>query len=213
MKKIILLLLAVVIIPSAQAQYKSLELNETTKEIIPPIKLTLNDKIKPTPDDLIGEFFLGNAGGLALGFGAGYLGYLVSKQGKGHMDGLGGALIGFVTGHCAGSIIGVYTVGSSKNLTGDLGSTILGGIAGTGTGIGFLYLTQSSLAYAGFAFPTVGAMLGFNGTLKYKDAKDINSESELKDLGSQFKIKNDIEVSVLSINFEIPKNLAQSLQF
>ncbi len=210
-----LLLLAVVIIPSAQAQYKSLELSESSNEIIKPIQLKLNDKIKPPAEELIGEFFLGNAGGLALGFGLGYVGYAIDKGGgsRGHGAGLGGAIIGFVAGHCAGSIIGVYTVGSSKNLTGNLESTILGGIAGTGTGIGFLYLTQSPLAYAGFAFPTIGAMVGFNGTLQYKDAKDINKESELKNLGSQLKIKNDIEVNVVSINFEIPKSLAQSLQF
>lgn len=204
MKNFLVLLLAVVFISSANAQYKSLELTDTTKIILAKPKLLLKPEAKF--DDMIGQFGGGNMGGILLGLGGASLGYLIETGGhrKGEMAGLGGALIGLVTGHCAGSILGVYAVGSSKDVSGNIGSTILGGIAGTAGGIGFLYVVKGATPYAylSAAFPTMGAMVGFNSTLYYKDKKNV---SELKDLGSQLKIKNDFELQVLKLNFQLPK--------
>ncbi len=204
MKTIILALIVAFIIPSANAQYKSLELTDTTKTVTTKLTLKLNEK-PSAGDELIGQFFGGNLGGIALGFGAGYAGYLLTKQGHGEWDGAGGAILGFVAGHCAGSIIGVYGIGSSKNFTGDVGTTILGGVLGTGAGIGTLFIVQSPVvAWSTLAFPTAGAMIGFNSTLRYKTLEN-NNKSEFKDLGTHLKIKNDFEVPVLKVNFQLPK--------
>lgn len=202
MKILLVILLVVVLIPSANAQYKSLELTDTTVTTKPTLKL----KEKPSAgEELIGQFFGGNLGGIALGFGTGYVGYLLTKRGHGHWDGAEGLILGFVAGHCAGSIIGVYGIGSSKNFTGDVGSTILGGVLGTGAGIGTLFIAPNEVvAWSTLAFPTVGAMVGFNSTLRYKTLEN-NNKSELKDLGSQLKIKNDFEMQVLKVNFTLPK--------
>jgi len=202
MKTIILFLIAVFIIPSANAQYKSLELTDTTKTVLPQPTLKLQER-PSAGDELIGQFVGGNLGGLALGFGAGYVGYLLTKKGHGEWDGAAGGILGFVAGHCAGSIVGVQTMGSAKKYSGDVGATILGGVMGTGAGVGFLYLTQGypPAVYLSAAFPTMGAMVGFNSTLYYKDKNNV---SELKDLGSHLKIKNDFEMNVLNINFQLP---------
>lgn len=207
LKTIIVILLAVLLIPSAKAQDKSLELMDTAKFVLPKPKLILKPEAKF--DDMIGQFVGGNLAGGLMGFGGAYLGAAIDKGiGKSHGEyaGFAGALLGFVTGHCAGSIIGVYGIGSSKDVTGDVGNTILGGILGTGAGIGTLFVARSEVvAWSTLAFPTMGAMIGFNSTLQYKVMTDKKNVSELKDLGSHLKIKNDFEMNVLKINFQLPK--------
>ncbi len=61
------------------------------------------------------------------------------------------------------------------------------------------------VAWSTLSYPTIGAMIGFNSTLSYKDNADKKNVSELKELGTHFKIKNDFEVNVVKINFQIPK--------
>lgn len=186
------------------SQYKSLELTDTTKSVLLKPKLKLKPEAKF--EDLVGQFAGGNLAGGLLGLGTGYLGYVITRKGHGEWDGVGGLVIGFVAGHCAGSIIGVYGIGSSKDFTGDAGATILGGVLGTGAGIVTLFAVHNTpVAYSTLAFPTVGAMIGFNSTLRYKEIADKKNVSELKDLGSHLKIKNDFEVNVLKINFQLPK--------
>ena len=214
MKKIILLLLAVVIIPSAQAQYKSLELTDATEINNSKIELTTSNSKSPKLDagNMAMQFVAGNFGGVLVGFGGAIIGTGIAKAGGSHGEyaGFGGAFIGFVAGHCAGSILGVYGVGSARDVQGDVGATIIGGVLGTGAGLGTLYYARGdeNLMWSTLTYPTVGAMIGFNSTLT--DKKNV---SEIKESGTHFKIKNDIEVNVIKINFEIPKSLAQSLQF
>lgn len=204
MKTIIALLLAVVLIPSANAQYKSLEVSDTTKTISHKTKLSLQSKPSLEFDNMAMQLISGNVSGVLVGFGGAMIGAGISKIGGAHGEyaGLGGAFIGFIAGHCAGSILGVCGVGTSKEVAGDVGATILGGILGTGSGIALLYSRDETLMWSTLTLPTVGAMVGFNSTLYYRDKKNV---SELKDLGSQLKIKNDFELEVLKINFQLPK--------
>lgn len=203
---VLILLMSFVLISSAKSQYKSLEILDTAKSVLSKPKLILKPEAKF--DDMIGQFVGGNLAGGLFGFGGAYIGAAIDKSaGKSHGEyaGFAGAIVGFVTGHCAGSIIGVYGIGSSKDFTGDVGNTILGGILGTGAGIGTLFIARSEVvAWSTLAFPTVGAMIGFNSTLRYKTLEN-NNKSELKDLGSQLKIKNDFEMEVLKVNFQLPK--------
>lgn len=186
--------------------YKSLKLADTNKSVLLKQKL----KLKPVPkfDDMIGQFVAGNLAGGLVGLGGAYIGYAIETgAGKSHGEysGLAGALLGFVAGHCAGSIIGVYGIGSAKDVTGDAGATILGGVLGTGAGIGALFAVHNEVvAWSTLAFPTIGAMTGFNATLRYKEIADKKNVSELKDLGTHFKIKNDFEINVVKINFQLP---------
>jgi hypothetical protein len=206
MKTLLVLLLAVVLIPSANAQYKSLELNDTSKTVLQKPKLSLKPEAKF--DDMLGQFVGGNLAGGLVGLGGAYLGSAIDRGlGKSHGEyaGFAGAILGFVAGHCAGSIIGVYGIGSSKDVTGDVGSTILGGVLGTSAGIGTLFVARNEVVgWSTLAFPTAGAMIGFNSTLRYKTLEN-NNKSELKDLGTHLKIKNDFEIEIVRVNFTLPK--------
>ncbi|MBX7047070.1 MAG: hypothetical protein K1X86_14665 [Ignavibacteria bacterium] len=188
-------------------EYKSLQLTDSSKSLLPKKKLNL--KPEPKFDDMLGQFVAGNLAGGLVGVGGAYIGAAIEKGiGKSHGEysGFAGALFGFIAGHCAGSIIGVYGIGSAKDVTGDAGATILGGVAGTGAGIGTLFAVHNEVvAWSTLSFPTIGAMTGFNSTLRYKEIAYKKNESELKDLGSHLKIKNDFEVNVVKINFELPK--------
>ena len=209
MKILIVLLFAVVFIPSANAQYKSLELSDTSKVISPKTKLSLQSKPPLKIDNIALQFIGGNVSGVLVGIGGAMVGGGIAKTlgARGEYAGFGGAVLGFVVGHCAGSILGVYGVGSSNDVTGEVGSTIMGGVLGTGAGIGTLYLARGDeeLMWSTLTFPTMGAMIGFNSTLRYKTLEN-NNKSELKDLGSHLKIKNDFEMNVLKINFQLPKD-------
>ena len=202
MKVLILFLIAAFIIPSAKAQYKLHGLNDSTQSSPPRTKLVLKPNVQV--DDIIGQFVGGNLAGALGGIGGAIVGAGISRVGGSHGEyaGLGGAVIGFVVGHCAGSIMGVYGFGSAKEVSGDLAYTILGGVAGTGTGLALLRTGDETIMWSTLTLPTVGAMVGFNSTLYYKDKKNV---SELKDLGTHFKIKNDFEVQVLKVNFQLPK--------
>ncbi len=142
-KVIILFLSLILISSSAKSQYKSLELNDTTqftKSTLPKPKLHLKPEAKF--DDMFGQFVGGNLAGGLVGLGGAFLGYAIDRgisKYHGEWAGAGGALIGLVAGHCAGSIIGVYGIVTSKDVKGDIGATILGGILGTGASIGTLY--------------------------------------------------------------------------
>lgn len=205
MKTLLVLLLAVLLIPSANAQYKSLELSDTTKSVLPKPKLLIKPEAKF--DDMLGQFVGGNLAGGLVGLGGAYLGTAIDRGSRSHSHWIGyGTIIGLVAGHCAGSIIGVYGIGSSKDVTGDVGSTILGGVLGSGASIGVLMGSPNEIiAWSTLAFPTAGAMIGFNSTLRYKEIADKKNVSELKNLGSQLKIKNDFELEVLKVNFQLPK--------
>jgi hypothetical protein len=212
MKTIILAIIVAFIIPSANAQFKSLQLTDTSKTLTTKPKL----KLKPEAnfDDMIGQFVGGNLAGGLFGLGGALLGSAIDKGiGKSHGEyaGFAGLLYGFVAGHCAGSIIGVYGIGSSKNVAGDVGATILGGVLGTGAGILTLYNVPSpAVGWSTLAFPTVGAMIGFNSTLQYKEIEYKKNVSEIKESGTHFKIKNDFEVNVLKVNFQLPNQLELS---
>ncbi len=205
MKALLLLLVTVLFIPSAQSQYKLLELNDTAKTGIEVVKLKL-DKPSLDPDRMVFQLVGGNVMGILSGLGGAIVGGGVARIGSsgGAYAGLGGAAVGFVLGHCAGSILGVNLAGSTKEVTGNVTFTVLGGIVGTGAGIATLYAARKNetVQWSTLTYPTIGAMLGFNSTLYYKDKKNV---SELKDLGSHLKIKNDFEVEVIKVNFEIPK--------
>lgn len=203
---VLILLMSFVLISSAKSQYKSLELSDTSKIISGnQTKLNLQNKPPLQIDNMALQFVGGNVSGVLVGIGGAFVGAGISKVGGSHGEyaGLGGAVLGFVVGHCAGSILGVYGIGSVNDVTGDAGATILGGIAGTGAGIGTLYAVKNEgVMWSTLTYPTIGAMVGFNSTLYYKDKKNV---SELKDLGSHLKIKNDFEVEVFKVNFQLPK--------
>ncbi|MBS1492394.1 MAG: hypothetical protein JST55_02725 [Bacteroidetes bacterium] len=212
MKTIILAVSILFIFSSAQSQTSLKLLDKTAGKTDTLKKLNLKESPKIDVGDLAGEFALGNLLGGLGGFCIGAIGTGIEKSGGSHgeMAGFGGFVIGFIVGHSAGSILGVTQGISTSHVSGNIGLTILGGLAGSTASV--LYVANGNANSLGgyiFAgtFPTAGAMIGFNSSLYYTDKKNV---SEIKESGTHFKIKNDFEVNVIKLNFQLPNELELS---
>ncbi len=150
---------------------------------------------KPPISDgkVIGEILAGGAGGIAFGFGGAIIGYGLEKdltgcEPGGWLDFCGfiGAFIGGSTGIILGSSLGVYAVGNNGNETGSFlatwGGSLGGGIVGFLAWMPVLRADFPDENTALLLLPvataigaTIGAMIGFNMTRRYKSPPAVGS--------------------------------------
>ncbi len=92
--------------------------------------------------------------------------------------------LGLFIFHTAGSIAGVYLTGANnEDIDYNIGSTIIGGLIGTGAELLCLYFESKSENKPGFApillttmLPTIGSMVGLHTSMEYKNhGSGINS--------------------------------------
>jgi hypothetical protein len=120
---------------------------------------------------LAGEALLGGLFAVGGALGGAAVGYHLETAGEcgGEFCGLGGIVLGGVTGLAFVTPVGVYLAGSHSGETGSFGATLGGSIVGTLAGIGAAAASQEEgpAAVLIVAGPVVGSMIGFNLTRKY----------------------------------------------
>lgn len=131
--------------------------------------VVLERRAEPPPSvgRLAGELLLGalvGTGGALVGL---LMGAAICDDGDGSCDAwaIGGAYAGSV----AAIPFGVRAAGSIGDQTGSLGATYLGGLLGGGGGLLMLANGRSNVTAVGLVLaPTIGAVIGFNSTRRYK---------------------------------------------
>jgi hypothetical protein len=106
-----------------------------------------------------------------LGTGAGFFGGgLLALAGNGdsnEYEMIGRFVLGGLVGTTVATAGGVHIVGSDENFRGSFGAAWTGALVGTVAGVAWLTATEHqdpAITVIGIAFPTLGAMYGFNAT-------------------------------------------------
>ena len=144
--------------------------------VTPPAPLVYIVAEKPPPFStrrIAGQIALGTVTGLAGGLTGGFIGVTIEDCSDGDwLCGLGGALLGGTVGLLVGSSAGVYAAGRTETVAIGYGRTLLGSVAGFGTGIlllGALGGGDNDLAFiAILVSPAVGATLLGNTSRRYR---------------------------------------------
>jgi hypothetical protein len=159
------------------------------REPAPPALVPYDRPAVPPLDGgrIIGEILLGGlSAGLGI-LGGGLIGVAVCADDGGEFSCLGSAIVGAYFGGAAMFGLGVYAAGQAGDQTGSLGAAMLGGMLGAGVGLGALFALEESsevlLATFLIGGPVAGALIGFNGTRRWKSAKPA--------VGSLFRFDRD----------------------
>jgi hypothetical protein len=120
-----------------------------------------------------GEFLLGGLFVVGGGIGGAYAGASLelARGCHGEFCGLGGVVLGGLTGVAIAAPVGVYLAGSHSGQTASFGATLGGSVIGTLVGAAGVVASErvGTAVVFGFA-PVVGAMIGFNATRRYTDS-------------------------------------------
>lgn len=115
-----------------------------------------------------GQFLAGMAGTGAGFFGGGLIAVILARNDSDSgYDLIGNFVLGGLIGTTVATAGGVYLVGTNDTFEGSFGSTWAGAAVGTLSGVGWMAFTEDThpaLIAAGMAFPTLGAIFGFNAT-------------------------------------------------
>ncbi len=113
-----------------------------------------------------GQFLAGMAGTGAGFFGGGLIAVILARDDRNReYELIGNFVLGGLIGTTVATAGGVYLVGTNDRFGGSFGPTWTGAIAGTLGGLGWMALmedTDPALIALGVAFPTLGAIFGFN---------------------------------------------------
>jgi hypothetical protein len=157
---------------------------EPTVELQPPSSVEPSPVLAPetpaaepdvppmSPGRLTGEALLGGLFAVGGGIGGGYIGMSLELANgcNGEFCGLGGAVLGGLTGLTLAAPVGVYLAGSHGGQTASFGATLGGSVLGSLAGIAATAATEGKGAPMLLIGPVVGSMIGFNVTRKYDNS-------------------------------------------
>jgi hypothetical protein len=131
-------------------------------------KMPTIEQDKPKKGDIIAEILggiLGNAGGVFIG--GCIASFLLKGEDKHSFP--PGLVYGIFGGSVVGSALGVYWAGNSDYIKGNFGITLLGSVLGELAVFGLATSNNDSISIIPAAlFPVIGAVIGYNISLKFK---------------------------------------------